>query len=80
MRPDAGLKDDGMFGPVSFAWISAGAAAAMAAPPPQVIAPGVELIRGVGADEKARKQSLAYAEFYVGLLREHGGTSADCRR
>ena len=35
--------------------------------------------RLLGADEKARKAALAYAEYYVGLLREHGGKSADCR-
>ena len=32
-----------------------------------------------GGDEKARKQSLAYAEYYVGLLRENGGKSRDCK-
>lgn len=31
-----------------------------------------------GADEKARKMSLAYAEYYVGFLREGGGKSKDC--
>jgi glyoxylase-like metal-dependent hydrolase (beta-lactamase superfamily II) len=33
----------------------------------------------VGADEGAGKMALAYAEYYVGMLREHGGRSADCR-
>lgn len=32
-----------------------------------------------GADERARKRSLAYAEYYVGLLRENGGKSRDCK-
>ena len=31
-----------------------------------------------GADERARKMALGYAEYYVGMLREHGGQSADC--
>ncbi len=31
-----------------------------------------------GADERARKQSLGYAAYYVGLLRENGGRSKDC--
>jgi glyoxylase-like metal-dependent hydrolase (beta-lactamase superfamily II) len=33
-----------------------------------------------GSDERARKQSLGYAEYYVGFLRENGGKSPDCRR
>jgi glyoxylase-like metal-dependent hydrolase (beta-lactamase superfamily II) len=33
-----------------------------------------------GSDERARKRSLGYAEYYVGFLRENGGKSADCRR
>jgi glyoxylase-like metal-dependent hydrolase (beta-lactamase superfamily II) len=32
-----------------------------------------------GPDEKARKAALAYAEYYVGFLREGGGKSPDCR-
>jgi hypothetical protein len=32
-----------------------------------------------GTDERARKRALGYAEYYVGMLREHGGKSADCR-
>jgi glyoxylase-like metal-dependent hydrolase (beta-lactamase superfamily II) len=40
-------------------------------------ADGIE--RFLGGDEKLRKEALAYAEYYVGLLREHGGKSADCR-
>jgi glyoxylase-like metal-dependent hydrolase (beta-lactamase superfamily II) len=32
-----------------------------------------------GDDERARKMSLGYAEYYVGFLRENGGKSADCR-
>jgi hypothetical protein len=32
-----------------------------------------------GAEPKAREASLGYAEYYVGLLRKNGGTSADCR-
>jgi len=32
-----------------------------------------------GTDERARKMALGYAEYYVGMLREHGGKSADCR-
>jgi glyoxylase-like metal-dependent hydrolase (beta-lactamase superfamily II) len=35
--------------------------------------------RFLGADEGARKAARAYAEYYVGLLRENGGKSADCR-
>lgn len=35
--------------------------------------------RFLGADENARKLALAYAEYYVGLLRKHDGKSADCR-
>ena len=31
-----------------------------------------------GTDERARKMALGYAEYYVGMLREHGGQSADC--
>jgi glyoxylase-like metal-dependent hydrolase (beta-lactamase superfamily II) len=38
------------------------------------------IARFLGTDEPARKQAYAYAEYYVGLLREHGGKSADCRR
>ena len=33
----------------------------------------------VGADEGARKAARRYAEYYVGMLRENGGKSADCR-
>jgi glyoxylase-like metal-dependent hydrolase (beta-lactamase superfamily II) len=36
--------------------------------------------RFFGADEKARKEALGYAEYYVGLLRGNGGKSADCRQ
>jgi hypothetical protein len=32
-----------------------------------------------GADERAHKRSLAYAEYYVGFLREGGGKSRDCK-
>ncbi|HEU5468481.1 MAG TPA: MBL fold metallo-hydrolase [Steroidobacteraceae bacterium] len=32
-----------------------------------------------GAGEAARKRVLDYAEYYVGMLRENGGKSADCR-
>ena len=32
-----------------------------------------------GTDERARKMARGYAEYYVGMLREHGGKSADCR-
>ena len=35
--------------------------------------------RFIGADDKARREAFAYAEYYVGLLREHGGKSTDCR-
>lgn len=35
--------------------------------------------RFLGADEQARSEAVGYAEYYVGLLREHGGKSADCR-
>jgi len=31
-----------------------------------------------GGDERARKMSLGYAEYYVGFLRENGGKSRDC--
>ena len=31
-----------------------------------------------GADESARKAARGYAEYYVGMLRENGGKSADC--
>ena len=31
-----------------------------------------------GTDERARKMALGYADYYVGMLREHGGQSADC--
>jgi glyoxylase-like metal-dependent hydrolase (beta-lactamase superfamily II) len=30
-------------------------------------------------DERARRMAHGYAEYYVGMLREHGGKSADCR-
>jgi hypothetical protein len=40
-------------------------------------ATGVEPL--TGTDERARKMAQAYAEYYVGMLREHGGKSADCR-
>ena len=30
-------------------------------------------------DERARKMAEEYAGYYVGMLREHGGKSADCR-
>ncbi len=33
----------------------------------------------VGADEGARKAARGYAEYYVGMLRENGGKSADCK-
>jgi glyoxylase-like metal-dependent hydrolase (beta-lactamase superfamily II) len=33
----------------------------------------------LGSDERARRMSADYAEFYVGMLRGHGGKSADCR-
>jgi glyoxylase-like metal-dependent hydrolase (beta-lactamase superfamily II) len=33
----------------------------------------------VGADPGERKAAMAYAEYYVGMLRENGGKSADCR-
>jgi glyoxylase-like metal-dependent hydrolase (beta-lactamase superfamily II) len=32
-----------------------------------------------GGEPDARKASLGYAEYYVGLLRKNGGKSADCR-
>ncbi len=32
----------------------------------------------VGPDEGARSQARGYAEYYVGMLRENGGKSADC--
>ena len=32
-----------------------------------------------GDDENARKMAQRYAEYYVGMLREHGGKSSDCR-
>jgi hypothetical protein len=32
-----------------------------------------------GENEGARKMAIGYAEYYVGMLREHGGKSADCR-
>lgn len=31
-----------------------------------------------GGDERARRMSLGYAEYYVGFLRENGGKSRDC--
>jgi len=31
-----------------------------------------------GSDDGARKQARGYAEYYVGMLRENGGKSADC--
>lgn len=31
-----------------------------------------------GSDERARRMSLGYAEYYVGFLREDGGKSKDC--
>jgi glyoxylase-like metal-dependent hydrolase (beta-lactamase superfamily II) len=31
-----------------------------------------------GADETMRRQATDYAEYYVGMLRENGGKSADC--
>ena len=31
-----------------------------------------------GEDERAGKMAEGYAEYYVGMLREHGGKSADC--
>jgi glyoxylase-like metal-dependent hydrolase (beta-lactamase superfamily II) len=31
-----------------------------------------------GSDERARKMSLGYAEYYVGFLRDNGGKSKDC--
>ena len=31
-----------------------------------------------GTDEPARKMARGYAEYYVGMLRENGGKSADC--
>jgi len=34
--------------------------------------------RLLGADGKAREEALAYAKYYVDLLRKHGGKSADC--
>lgn len=68
MRPDAGLKDDAMFGPESFAWIVAGAAAAMAAPPPQVIAPGVELIRGAILPERGPDGNTVIFDAPQGLI------------
>ena len=33
----------------------------------------------IGTDEGARKVARGYAEYYVGLLRENGGKSADCK-
>ena len=32
----------------------------------------------LGTDEGARTVARRYAEYYVGLLRENGGKSADC--
>ena len=32
-----------------------------------------------GEDERSRKMAQGYAEYYVGMLREHGGKSSDCR-
>lgn len=32
----------------------------------------------VGSDDGARRQARGYAEYYVGMLRENGGKSADC--
>jgi hypothetical protein len=32
-----------------------------------------------GTDAASRKRALGYAEYYVGMLRENGGKSADCR-
>jgi glyoxylase-like metal-dependent hydrolase (beta-lactamase superfamily II) len=32
----------------------------------------------LGDDERMKRMSAAYAEHYVGMLREHGGKSADC--
>jgi glyoxylase-like metal-dependent hydrolase (beta-lactamase superfamily II) len=32
-----------------------------------------------GDDENARTMAQRYAEYYVGMLREHGGKSSDCR-
>ena len=33
----------------------------------------------LGGDERARRMAEGYAGYYVGMLREHGGKSADCR-
>jgi hypothetical protein len=32
-----------------------------------------------GGDSRASAMAQSYAEYYVGMLREHGGRSADCR-
>jgi len=32
----------------------------------------------VGSDDGVRQKSRQYAEYYVGMLRENGGKSADC--
>jgi glyoxylase-like metal-dependent hydrolase (beta-lactamase superfamily II) len=37
------------------------------------------MARFTGGDDGARKAARAYAEYYVGMLRENGGKSADCR-
>ncbi|MGH8249305.1 MAG: MBL fold metallo-hydrolase [Steroidobacteraceae bacterium] len=32
----------------------------------------------IGGDERVRRMALEYAEYYVGMLRENGGRSAEC--
>ena len=32
----------------------------------------------VGSDDRMRRMALEYAEYYVGMLRENGGKSAEC--
>ena len=34
----------------------------------------------IGGDEREGRMARSYAEYYVGMLREHGGKSADCRK
>ncbi|MGH8242300.1 MAG: hypothetical protein ACRETY_03000 [Steroidobacteraceae bacterium] len=41
-------------------------------------APEGLIVVDTGRHEKARNAALRYAEYYTGMLREHGGRSADC--
>jgi hypothetical protein len=32
----------------------------------------------IGSDDRMRRMAVGYAEYYVGMLRENGGNSAEC--